>query len=273
MKPALALPLQQHAKHATALRLLGRPVVTVTIAQAAPVVAVRQFGQLMTSRGPIWQQEVCDAQKVTLLRRSGLRLINADSDDPTVLRAAGYRRLMTPAYIAELNLTGTLTMRIAGMKPKWRNAWRTSKNVAVTKQHFDPHAHAWILQADLDQQRSKGFRGLPHALIKAYAASHPKTVQVLIAADGQMPIAAMLFVLHAPVVTYHIGWTSSRGRSLCAHHHMIVPAADCFSQDGFVRLDLGHVDTVNSPGLARFKIGCGAQVRPLGGTWLRLPGR
>jgi hypothetical protein len=37
-------------------------------------------------------------------------------------------------------------------------------------------------------------------------------------------------------------------------------------------LDLGTVDTENAPGLARFKIGSGAQIRSLGGTWLRIPG-
>jgi len=28
---------------------------------------------------------------------------------------------------------------------------------------------------------------------------------------------------------------------------------------------------VSAPGLARFKIGTGAEVRPLGGSWLRVP--
>lgn len=272
MKPVLALPLQQHPQHASALRLMGRSVASIAIPNAAPLVAVRQFGQLMTSRGPIWRHGTNNTQKADALRQSGLRLINADTLDNDALKTAGFRRLMTPAHVAELDLTGTPNTRVSTMKPKWRNAWRASGPLHISEQRFDLHTHTWVLQADLEQQRSKGFRGLPHQLVKAYATCDPKAVQVVIANEHDAPVAAMIFVMHKPVVTYHIGWTSSRGRSVCAHHQIITEAANRFSKRGFTRLDLGTVDTVNTPGLARFKIGCGAQVRALGGTWLRMPG-
>ena len=101
--------------------------------------------------------------------------------------------------------------------------------------------------------------------------SDDKSVRVLICYDNNCPIAAMLFLLHAPVVTYHIGWTSAQGRKFHAHHRMIMEAAEGFAQHGYYRMDLGLVETDRAPGLARFKIGTGAHVRPLGGTWLRLP--
>ena len=81
----------------------------------------------------------------------------------------------------------------------------------------------------------------------------------------------MLFLLHATVATHYLGWTSDRGRQLGAQHRMIITAADTFAGRGLNRLDLGTIDTENAPGLARFKIGTGATVRSLGGTWLRLP--
>lgn len=267
MTSDLALPLQQHPHFADALTRMGRQVEFLEAPGATPVLAVRQFGQLMTSRSPIWRDSA-------ELRRTGLRLINADAPCDDTLRAAGFRRLMTNAHVAELDLTGTSAQRQCAMKPKWRNAWRKSqgKRFTCAMAPFSPYDHQWLLSEDRAQQRSKQFRGLPHTLVLAYAASHPAQVQVLTARESGAAIAAMLFLLHAPVVTYHIGWTTARGRDLCAHHHMIMYAANCFASQGHYRLDLGTVDTDTAPGLARFKIGTGARVRPLGGSWLRLPG-
>ncbi|WP_247225735.1 GNAT family N-acetyltransferase [Yoonia sp. F2084L] len=271
MKPAPSLPLQQHPYFAAALTRLGRTVRFMPVDGAAPVLSVRQFGQWITSRGPVWQ----GGRNADALRCTGLRFINADIPDDALLRAAGYRRLMTNAHVAELDLSGTREDRQKAMQPKWRNAWRVGQKARVTlkDERYCATTHEWLLKADLAQQRAKRFRGLPHALIGAYAATSPKSVRVLTAHDGKDPIAGMLFLLHSPVATYHIGWTNARGRVLCAHHHMIVDAADRLAQLGFTRLDLGLVDTESAPGLARFKIGTGADVRPLGGTWLRLSGR
>jgi len=269
MKSDIALPLQQHPNFAAALTRLGRTVRFVDLAGAAPVLTVQQWGQSMTSRGPIWQEDACADR----LRDTGLRMINADAPNGQILRRAGFRRLMTDAHVAELDLLTTAYDRQKAMKPKWRNAWRSAHGVAltITEAQFNIHAHAWVLQADLEQQRAKRFRGLPHALVNAYAACQPKSVRILIGSDGDTPVAAMLFLLHAPVVTYHIGWTSAQGRKLHAHHRMIMQAADRFAQKGYRRMDLGLVETNTAPGLARFKIGTGAHIRPLGGTWLRLP--
>ncbi len=272
MKPAIALPLQQHPYFADALGLLGRPVSFVDVQGAAPVLAMRYCGQLMTSRGPVWEGRGDSSP----LQRAGLRLVNAEAPDDPLMRTAGFRCIMTAAHVAELDLTIARDLRHMAMKPKWRNAWRAAQSaqpISMSEQTYDAHCHRWILAADLAQQRIKGFRALPHTLINAYAQIRPASVRVFIGYERATPIAAMIFLLHAPVATYHIGWTSLRGRRLCAHHQMITAAADRFAARGFRRLDLGAVETDHAPGLARFKIGTGAKVRPLGGTWLRLPGR
>ncbi|PJI91624.1 acetyltransferase (GNAT) family protein [Yoonia maricola] len=270
MKSDLPLPLQQHPIFAAALKRMGRQVSFVDVPGAAPVLTVQQFGQRMTSRGPVWHED----KQQGALQHAGLRMINADTPQDAALQAAGFRRLMTNAYVAELDLTTTATQRCQAMKPKWRNAWRAAQSAPLflAEQRFNLNTHAWLLHADIAQQRSKQFRGLPHDLIMAYAAENPRAVRVLVAYDGDTPVAGMLFLLHAPVATYHIGWTNTQGRALSAHHKMIIQAAEQFAARGYQRLDLGLVDTDTTPGLARFKIGTGARVRPLGGTWLRFPG-
>ncbi len=251
---------------------MGRRVQYLDVDGACPVLTVQCFKQLLTSRGPIWRDR-CDTDSAArALGASKLRMINAERPDGATFTKAGLRMIMTAASVAELNLGGSSQDRLTATRGKWRNIWRRAQNTRMktTMQAFDPMAHHWLLAADLAQQRQKRFRAMPHDVIGALHAADPRHVWVQTASIADTPIAGMLFILHHPVVTYHLGWTNPQGRQSGAHHHMIMAAADYFAGRGFQRLDLGTVDTEQAPGLARFKIGTGATVRPLGGTWLRL---
>ncbi len=81
----------------------------------------------------------------------------------------------------------------------------------------------------------------------------------------------MLFVLHPPHASYHIGWAGDPGRATHAHNLILWQAMGALAADGITALDLGLVETDTAPGLARFKIGAGACVRPLGATLLIPP--
>ncbi len=264
----MELPLQQHASFGTALGLIGTPVKRIDIPGAAPTQIIKRFGIGFAPRGPIWQQE--NAQT---LRDSPVRLLNAETASD-IYRTAGFRQIMTAAHVAELDLRGSPENRLLATHGKWRNAWRKAQKSRLNLQHttFDNALHGWLLQADHAQQRSKGFRALPHSIVRAYAVIKPKDVIVFGAKRKHDMVAAMLFLRHGPVTTYHLGWTSDQGRACNAHHAILMQAADHFAAQGGTRLDLGAVDTQNAPGLARFKIGSGANIRALGGTWLRLPG-
>ena len=263
-----ALPLQQHPHFAAALAVLGRPVQRIALSGAAPVVAVKICGQLIASRGPVWQHSPDPA----VLAQSGLRAVNLDRPAPALMRAAGFHQIATTAYVAELDLTAAGSDTMTG---KWRNIWRRACEapVVIRQEPFDPVAHAWLCAADIAQQKAKRFRSLPHRLIGAYATTARDAATVFVAYQDRTPLAAMLFLAHAPVVTYHLGWTGDAGRKWGLHHRLLFAAATHFASAGFIRLDLGIVETDTAPGLARFKIGSGARVRPLGGTWLRLSGR
>ncbi len=269
-----ACPLQQHAFFAGALRRLGQPVSLQEVSGAAPVVTLRRFGINFASRGPIWGATTALEERAAALRQSQLRLINADSEEADVYRHAGFRMISAAASTAELDICGTSQDQLMKAKPKWRNAWRRACEAPFRTEiaRFDLVRHDWLLAADQQQQRIKGFRAMPHAILLAYAKRQPRDVIVLIAYQKRNPIAAMLFLLHRPVATYHLGWSNDIGRSLRAHHRMMCEAADWLRARQYQRLDLGAVDTENAPGLARFKNGTGASVRRLGGTWLRLPG-
>lgn len=265
----VALPLQQHPQFATALRQMGRDVRLINLPDAHPVVAVQVLGQLIASRGPIWAADASPTKRSHALARSGLRFLNAESNEHAALAAAGFRKLATAGTVAELCLCSDASARLAATHGKWRNQWRRAQQAPVTlrQERFDRSNHQWLLDADIAQQRQKRFRGLPHILIDALATEN--AVNVHVAYLDATPVAALLFIMHPPVVTYHIGWTSPEGRRWGLHHRLILDAAATFADQAYCRLDLGSVDTENAPGLARFKIGTGAQLRSLGGSWMR----
>ncbi len=272
MKDETCLPLQQHPHYAAALRRVGCNMRTIDVPGAAPVQAIRRFGLTCSMRGPIWHGAP-DPDGARALRRSGLRIINSDGRDGATLRAAGFVQAHSPAFVAELSLVGSSDARRRRMSGKWRNALRRAEraSLVIHREAYKADRHAWLLSEDLRQQRAKGFRSLPHIVLDAFAAERPKDVSVFVARLRAEPVAAMLFVAHGRAATYHLGWISPGGQKHAAHNAVLTKAGDHFANRGMERLDLGSVDTVNAPGLARFKIGSGATVRPLGGTWVRVP--
>jgi lipid II:glycine glycyltransferase (peptidoglycan interpeptide bridge formation enzyme) len=65
-----------------------------------------------------------------------------------------------------------------------------------------------------------------------------------------------------------MGWTSIDGRDLNAQNLAMWRGMQKLKEDGFGFLDLGGIDTRREPGIARFKIGTGARLHRLAGTWM-----
>lgn len=279
--PARFKPLQQHRFFAAALAGMGCPMQTVSLPGGGIAqVMSRQLRPLrhpfrMVSRGPYWatlpdQTEQYDA--LCLLRDQGVRVINAEHRMTDSLRAAGYRQVFTPGSIATLTLGDGPNLRRTLMTAKWRNALRKAE-MANLKIEIRPYQHGrdkWILDADQKQQKIKGYRGLPAALTQAFAVMNAGQAIIVTVAKHAVPIAAMIFLRHGNAATYHIGWSSAEGRSYNAHNLCLSRMTDWLEEDGTRAIDLGTIDTEASPGLARFKLGIGAQVKQLGGTWLHL---
>jgi len=195
-------------------------------------------------------------------------------DHPTPwLTGTGALPLMTPASVAELDLTLTEQQLTSHQHQKWRNRLRKAQTAQLRVQHTpmpDTPNH-WLYLADHSAQRHKGYRAWPLPLTQAFVRLGPKRSRLFTAYENSTAIAAMLFLCHGKVATYHIGQTTDRGRALNAHTLLLWQATQWLRAQGHSRLDLGLIDTRASPGLARFKLGSGATSRPLGGTWLYMP--
>ncbi|SDC20617.1 GNAT family N-acetyltransferase [Ruegeria marina] len=263
-----APPLQQSAEFAAALALCGQPPArlddgALVLTRRLAAVPVALLSRARTDPGAL----------PDLLARAGLRrsviLMNPDAPCPSLERL-GAVPLITPAHVAELDLTGDL---MAGLHPKWRNRLRHARRQGLHVSHGDlPHDPAhWLLTAEAAQQRARGYRNWPTALTLAYAGANPGATQLFTAHQGNTPIASLLILRHGTAASYHIGHSTPAGRATSAQTLLMWQAMAWLALQGVTRLDLGPVETEGNPGLARFKLGTGARLRPLGGTWAWWP--
>ena len=282
---AALCPLQQHPRYAVALRAVGGRARHVDLWHAGGIagqaqIVQRRFGPLTVNwlaRGPVWTPGLdATTRRAALagLHDRALWLANPDSPEEAdaLYHPLGYRALFTAPHVAELDLSQPPGARRAAQHGKWRNRLRRAEtsDLQITGRPLDPGRDAALLALEHDQRRARRYAALPPAFASAWAGTHPDATRLYRARMGGRVVAFMLMLLHAPVASYHLGWTGPEGRAASAHHLILWHAANDLAEQGFVRLDLGGVDTHTTPGLARFKIGSGARIRPLGPAMIRL---
>ncbi|WP_368183615.1 GNAT family N-acetyltransferase [Aestuariibius sp. HNIBRBA575] len=285
---SLALPLQQHPIFGRALTLIGRSVLRVSLGGNAHQIGRAQLIERpilsktisLASRGPVWRQSVTQNDKFDAYRtltQSGLRLVNAESpDDRAALRNCGFRQVIENAHLAEIDLNPDIDLLRAQMNGKWRNQLvrgekrLTAKHLKLEHRAFEPVMDRWLLAEEHKQRRARKYRAVAPEFTLALAEIDADQLRMFVLKKRNQPLAAMLFIKHGVSATYHIGWTSPEGRELRAHQLLLWRAMQDLKSSGIQILDLGQVDTENAPGLARFKLGSGAKLRQLGGTWIRL---
>ncbi|WZK87084.1 GNAT family N-acetyltransferase [Aliisedimentitalea scapharcae] len=268
-------PLQQSSEFAGALRYLGR----------TPLI-LPQLDRILVLRRRFWPGiDVAMLPRVQLrkpqrlleiLQEEGLTrtpiLLSPDHPEPN-LGPLGAVPLVGPARAAILKLDRDLTQLRAQLHQKWRNRLVHSESQAlrVTQQNLAQDPTHWVLTSDQIQQRQRRYQNWPIALTLAYARENPGQAKLFTAYDGNDPVAAILVLRHGGGATYHIAVSSPRGRQTSAHNLLIWNAIEWLHEQGCVQLDLGLVNTEDAPGLARFKLGTGADLQTLGGTWIWWP--
>jgi lipid II:glycine glycyltransferase (peptidoglycan interpeptide bridge formation enzyme) len=105
-------------------------------------------------------------------------------------------------------------------------------------------------------------------MIAALAGADPGAGRLFTARGPDGPIAAMLFFRHGRTATYQVGWSDAAGRAASAGPVLMWHAMLALQATGAEMIDLGLADPRTAPGLARFKLGTGAGLRALGGSWL-----
>lgn len=283
-------PLQQHWAFGAAMRRMGAGIRRAVVWDGDTPVALAQFtvrnvynlaDWALCTRGPHWLAPLEESAKAEIyhelrrtapLRRPRAIFFTPDEEgSPLALRLAGLRRVMTGYSTALLDLRRDPDEALAAMDGKWRRRMRAAERTELRLQPngLKPGQYDWLLRAEQAQRTAKGYAALPTELTPAYqeASGEPRALRIFRADLGRKPAAAMLFLLHGRVATYHIGWAGEEGRKRGAHNLILWNAMRELAAAGIETLDLGGVNTESGAGIARFKLGSGGRPITLCGAY------
>jgi hypothetical protein len=253
-------PLQQSPAFARALTACGADV---SLSQPdGAVILQRRFAPL----GRIAFASRADPRTIA---DTPVRLLNGETPCPRPYRAAGFRQIITPAHVADWDLTqADLRTNLHG---KWRNQLRKSERcgLRIREVAWTGTAHPMFPAADA-LANARGFRSYPTTLLAALAQLTPNSATLFEAYDRGTLVAACLILRHGQTATYQTAWSTPTGHALQAPRAVLWAAAVRMKALRHDTFDLGVIETERAKGLARFKLGTGATPRPLGGTWIRL---
>ncbi len=234
------------------------------------------LGLALLLRGPAWLEPGVDGEREAAAL-AGLRaslprsfLIWQPDDARGLDRRAGWRRIWTGPSTAWLDLRLPEATLRARLDARWRNrlAGAEAAPLTVVEAGRGP-ALDWLVAADERQRRARGYRGPSAAFLRALARSGPSLV--LVARHEGVCVAGILLPRHGRSATYHVGVTTETGRRLRAHQRLLWEGIRRLRQDGCTGLDLGGIDTVTRPGIARFKLALGGRTETLAGSYLAAP--
>lgn len=154
------------------------------------------------------------------------------------------------------------------MTGKWRNQLSGAERAGVSVQPGTRATLDHLIRAEAVLRAQRRYRALPGSFTQALPTDSLRIWQWQVA--GQVE-AAMAFVRHGSTASYHLAWGSDLARQAGVHRFMLNHAAGALLAEGVGWLDLGTVDSEGAVGLAMFKLGTGADLKPLGSTVLVLP--
>jgi hypothetical protein len=247
------VPFQQSAPYAAAVAACGARALWL------------EPGVLAVERGLVRLISRVGGQDRAGLRRlarwPGITLVTPEQP----LAGIGIVPLVTPMHHAVWALGPDLR---AGMVTNWRGSLSKPERAGVQVERGDRLVLEGLIRAEAGQRAERRYRALPEGFSRALPMDALRFWEWR--QGGEMQ-AAMCFVVHGTSATYHLGWGSKVARAAGVHGLMLTRAAEALLAEGVRWLDLGSVDTERAPGLARFKLGTGAELRRLGPTCLVLP--
>jgi hypothetical protein len=265
--------LQQSPAYAQAARACGARVDVAHLASGGHILArvqvMRRGVASVALRGPLWLPEV-DARSrhhaMRRLARSRSALISVCED---AIGGLGVIPLMTPRHVALWDLTRDASDLRAALGGKWRNALVAAERRGLRVGLGNSRALTDLIEAESRQREARAYVALPTKFTRALPAASLRLWQWR---SGGRVRASMCFVRHGDWATYHLGHADLVAREAGAHRAMLWQAALALQAEGVRCLDLGDINTEDTPGLARFKLGTGARLHRLGAASWVLPG-
>lgn len=115
----------------------------------------------MIERGPVVMASRCDPRHLTPDMRNSHRgrifVANPDRHDLAQMRRAGFRQILTPATVAEIDLRKPLAPH-----GKWRNAWRRANRGPIDTTHRPfRHSDDWFSRSIRVSNAKRGIAACP----------------------------------------------------------------------------------------------------------------
>jgi len=251
-----------------------RPLACAQLAQRRLLGLVRAAFLL---RGPVWLDGEPDpglqGQAVAAIRAFLGRSVLVWAPE-SATAPPGWRPVVTGYSTSWLDLAQPLPVLRRRMRGTWRHRLGQAerRGIEVVTESGEAGLR-WLLACNEAHRRKIGYRGPSPAFLRrvATAALRGGEILLLVAYERQVPLAGVLMVSHGVAATYEVGHVTPRGRELCAKHLLLWRAIGLLAARGVRWLDLGGIDTLRAPGLARFKLGLGGEVHTLAGTFVASP--
>jgi lipid II:glycine glycyltransferase (peptidoglycan interpeptide bridge formation enzyme) len=176
--------------------------------------------------------------------------------------------IVTPQAHAIWDLRPGPDLLRAGLGGKWRNQLGAAERAGIRVRAGTAETMEKLISAEAVQRRFRGYRALPSDFA---LAMKPEDLSLWQWMSGGRMQAAMCFIRHGTAASYLMGWLDPDARGRNCHNMMLFSAALALRAQGVQWLDLGTVNTDDTPGLARFKLGTGAKLHQAGATCLVLP--
>jgi hypothetical protein len=276
-------PLQQDWEYGLAARWQGRDVRRfVALDGDKPVACLQAIGRRWLGFFDVWaalRGPAGDpaAWPALLARLPGWPFAAAlvapemAARDATKAHFLGRGRVYTGSTLAlwRLDAASEAGLR-AGLHQKWRNRLRAAERAGL-RVELAPRGKwvEWVIARGEATRRAKGFEAAPPEFVSRLAElKGGRECLVAVALDGREPVAGALFLRHGRDATYYVAASMPEGRARNAANLVLWRAAMALKEAGVRTLDLGTLETERSAGLARFKLGTGAEPFELAGTYL-----
>jgi lipid II:glycine glycyltransferase (peptidoglycan interpeptide bridge formation enzyme) len=160
-----------------------------------------------------------------------------------------------------LDISTSLETIRKGFKRKWRNHLNAAekKNLSIDSE-ITEDTLAWFLKGYLQDRMEKHYAGAGLRFsAHLFSKSHEQNDLVLLKAVQQKKtIAAVALIKHGQCATYQIGWTTTAGRAVSAHHFLLWEAIKLLKDSGITYIDLGGINPISATGVTEFKRNMGA---------------
>lgn len=237
---------------------------------------------IVAFKGPVWLTDLSKKKKQHILLSLKKNLpvkkhlfaleSNLDNKEKESAYNAGYRRVITGASTIWINLNLPIETLRKQLDGKWRNALVKAEksNLIVKKIGKKQTDYQWLIDAENTQRKRRGYWALPKDFIADFVDRSTKSqpLLTLAAKNGKTHCAGMMFLIHGKSATYHLGWSNDTGRQHNAHNLLLWQAIKNLKEQGIEWLDLGGVNSHDIPGLTRFKLGSGGDVKTYAGTFM-----